>query len=157
RESRTESRRGSQKDRVTTMKLRPIQFGEHENTASPRQHASRLEVDPHSNGESLITEDPETPLISRRHALSAGVSETPLNAAYQNAATGKMERDEGPLLNVQEVAQLLQVPVSWVYERVRRRSLERLPAYRLGKYWRFREADIRAWIERQRMGTRFHA
>ncbi|MGB8473780.1 MAG: helix-turn-helix domain-containing protein [Candidatus Acidiferrum sp.] len=139
------------------MKLRPIQFGERENTASPRQHASRLEVDPHSNGDSLVAEDPETLLISRRHALSAGVSESPLNATSQNAATEKMERDEGPLLNVQEVAQLLQVPVSWVYERVRKRSLERLPAYRLGKYWRFREADIRAWIERQRMGARFHA
>ena len=139
------------------MKLRPIQFGERVNTASPRQHASRLEVDPHSNGDSLVAENPETSLISQPHALSAGVSESPLNAASQNAATGKMERDEGPLLNVQEVAQLLHVPVSWVYERVRRRSLERLPAYRLGKYWRFREADIRAWIERQRMGARLHA
>ena len=139
------------------MKLRPIQFGERVNTASPRQHASRLEVDPHSNGDSLVAENPETSLISQPHALSARVFESPLNAASQNAATGKMERDEGPLLNVQEVAQLLHVPVSWVYERVRRRSLERLPAYRLGKYWRFREADIRAWIERQRTGARFHA
>jgi excisionase family DNA binding protein len=139
------------------MKLRPIQFGERVNTASPRQHASRPEVDPHSNGDSLPAEDPETPLISQPHSLSARVSESPLNAASQHAATGKMERDEGLLLNVQEVAQLLQIPVSWVYERVRRRSLERLPAYRLGKYWRFREADIRAWIERQRMGARFHA
>jgi excisionase family DNA binding protein len=139
------------------MKLRPIQFGERVNTASARQHASRLEVDSHSSGDSLLVEDPETSLISQPHATAARVSERPLNAASQGAATGKMERDEGPLLNVQEVAQLLQVPVSWVYERVRRRSLERLPAYRLGKYWRFREADIRAWIERQRMGARFHA
>lgn len=41
------------------------------------------------------------------------------------------------LLTVQQVAELLQVPVSWVYGRMRKRSLERLPAYRLGKYWRF--------------------
>ena len=39
------------------------------------------------------------------------------------------------LLTVQQVAELLQVPVSWVYGRMRKRSLERLPAYRLGKYW----------------------
>src|SRR5712664_3535213 len=56
------------------------------------------------------------------------------------------------LLNVHQVAELLQVPVSWVYERVRKRSPERLPCYRLGKYWRFRELDLLAWIERQRVG-----
>jgi len=60
------------------------------------------------------------------------------------------------LLTVQQVAELLQVPVSWVYGRVRDRSLEGLPSYRLGKYWRFREADVLAWIERQRV-TREHA
>jgi excisionase family DNA binding protein len=142
---------------MINMKLRPIQFGERVNTASPRQHVSRLEVDPHSNGDSLVTGEPETPPISPRYAPSAKDSESAPHAASQNAATAGEERDDRPLLNVHEVAELLQVPVSWVYERVRRRSLERLPAYRLGKYWRFREADIRAWIERQRMGARFHA
>ena len=61
------------------------------------------------------------------------------------------------LLNVHQVAELLQVPVSWVYERVRKRSLERLPGYRLGKYWRFREAEVLTWIERQRVGARSNA
>ena len=61
------------------------------------------------------------------------------------------------LLTVQQVAELLQVPVSWVYERVRKRSLERLPGYRLGKYWRFREEEVLTWIERQRIGTRPNA
>jgi excisionase family DNA binding protein len=41
------------------------------------------------------------------------------------------------LLTVQQVAELLQVPVSWVYGRMRKHWLEQLPAYRLGKYWRF--------------------
>jgi integrase len=40
------------------------------------------------------------------------------------------------LLTVQQVAELLQIPVSWVYGRMRKHSLEQLPAYRLGKYWR---------------------
>jgi excisionase family DNA binding protein len=58
--------------------------------------------------------------------------------------------DESRLLTVPEVAELLRVPVSWVYGRTRKRSLERLPGYRLGKYWRFNQADVLAWIERQR-------
>jgi len=56
------------------------------------------------------------------------------------------------LLTVEEVAGLLQVPTSWVYERTRQRGVNRLPGFRLGKYWRFREADLLAWLERQRSG-----
>jgi excisionase family DNA binding protein len=66
-------------------------------------------------------------------------------------------RGESHLLTVHEVAELLQVHVSWIYERVRKRSLERLPGFRLGKYWRFRETEVLAWIERQRVGGRFNA
>jgi excisionase family DNA binding protein len=58
------------------------------------------------------------------------------------------------LLSVEEVAQLLQVPVSWVYDRTRNRGLNRIPGFRLGKYWRFRATDVLAWIERQRVGGR---
>jgi excisionase family DNA binding protein len=56
------------------------------------------------------------------------------------------------LLTVQEVASLLRVPVSWVYECTRRRLRERLPGIRLGKYWRFQQAEIHAWLEGQREG-----
>lgn len=55
------------------------------------------------------------------------------------------------LLTVRQVAQLLQVPVSWVYGRMRKRSLERLPAYRLGKYWRFDRNEVLAWVERHQV------
>ncbi len=61
------------------------------------------------------------------------------------------------LLTVGEVAALLQVPPSWVYARTRQRSAERIPGFRLGKYWRFREADVLAWLERQRVGARSNA
>jgi excisionase family DNA binding protein len=54
------------------------------------------------------------------------------------------------LLTVQQVAELLQVPVSWVYGRLRNRSLERLPGYRLGKYWRFDRVEVLAWVAQQR-------
>ena len=61
------------------------------------------------------------------------------------------------LLSVEEVAELLQLPVSWVYERTRRRGLDRLPGFRLGKYWRFDEGEILTWLDRQRAGGRANA
>lgn len=54
------------------------------------------------------------------------------------------------LLTVEQVAQLLQVAPSWVYGRTRSRAADRIPGFRLGKYWRFREADILNWLEAQR-------
>lgn len=58
-----------------------------------------------------------------------------------------------PLLATDEVAELLNVPASWVYERERRRASNPIPGFRLGKYGRFREADVLAWVEGQRVGT----
>jgi excisionase family DNA binding protein len=65
--------------------------------------------------------------------------------------------DAKPLLSVEEVAELLQVPVSWVYERTRTGTNNRIPGFRLGKYWRFRAADVLQWIERQGTDGRSHA
>ena len=61
-------------------------------------------------------------------------------------------RNSGCLLTVEEVAELLRVPISWVYDRTRKRGLNRIPGFRLGKYWRFDEAEVRAWLGRQRSG-----
>ena len=69
-----------------------------------------------------------------------------------NGAT--VERENERLLTIHQVAELLHVPVSWVYGRTRRRSKERLPGIRLGKYWRFREEEVHAWVESQRGGHR---
>jgi excisionase family DNA binding protein len=71
-------------------------------------------------------------------------------SATSNQARGFSVSEQ--LLTVREVAELLQVPVSWVYGRTRQRSLGRLPGFRLGKYWRFRESDVIAWLESQRGG-----
>ena len=60
--------------------------------------------------------------------------------------------DARALLTVEEVAELPRVPLSWVYERTRNRSVDRIPGFRLGKYWRFRETDVLEWLERQ-LGT----
>jgi excisionase family DNA binding protein len=54
------------------------------------------------------------------------------------------------LLTAPEVAKLLRVPVSWVYERTRRRGIDRLPHLKLGKYLRFSESEIANWLQRMR-------
>jgi excisionase family DNA binding protein len=106
------------------MKSHSPQFAVRENTASSRQHAPRFESSEESSN------------------------------GFPNDAAGttvtEARREEDHLLTVHEVATMLQVPVSWVYGRMRKRSVERLPGYRLGKYWRFREAEVLAWVESQR-------
>jgi excisionase family DNA binding protein len=106
------------------MKSHSPQFALRENTASSRQHAPRFDSSDESS------------------------NDLPNNAARMTVT--ETAREESQLLTVHEVATMLQVPVSWVYGRMRKRSVERLPGYRLGKYWRFREAEVLAWVESQR-------
>jgi excisionase family DNA binding protein len=51
----------------------------------------------------------------------------------------------GGLLTAAEVAELLGVPVSWVYEQSRR---GRIPTVTLGRYRRYRRDSIQAWLEK---------
>lgn len=48
------------------------------------------------------------------------------------------------LLDAAEVAALLHVPVSWVRESTRSGAM---PVVELGRYRRYREADVLAWLE----------
>jgi excisionase family DNA binding protein len=57
---------------------------------------------------------------------------------------------EDTLLTVNEVAEILKVPPSWVYEHTRERSRDRIPGFRIGKYWRFAEAGVLAWLANRR-------
>ena len=54
------------------------------------------------------------------------------------------------LLTVGEVAALLNVPRKWVYRRVGLTPPEGIPHVKVGKYLRFREADLRDYVERLR-------
>jgi excisionase family DNA binding protein len=76
-----------------------------------------------------------------------GITSIAENEPSANVFTPAVSREAGTLLTVHEVAQYLKVPVSWVYARTRRRSRDRLPGFRLGKYWRFDEAQVRRWLE----------
>lgn len=57
------------------------------------------------------------------------------------------------LLTIDDVATLLKVPKSWVYERTRRRGVDRLPFFKLGKYLRFDERSIKRFLEHQRRAS----
>lgn len=76
-----------------------------------------------------------------------------ISNAAEVAATGGERNRQKKFLTVAEVAALLQVPVSWVYGRLRERSTEPLPGYRVGKYWRFREHEIIAWVKSHRRSS----
>jgi excisionase family DNA binding protein len=54
-------------------------------------------------------------------------------------------------MTVQEAADLLRVPVSWLYERTRTNSV---PHVKLGKYLRFDRDELTAWIDELRRGGR---
>jgi excisionase family DNA binding protein len=55
------------------------------------------------------------------------------------------------LLSAAEVAELLGVPTSWVYEQSRQ---GRIPTVALGRYRRFRQEAIASWIEQLESGSR---
>jgi excisionase family DNA binding protein len=50
----------------------------------------------------------------------------------------------GSLMTAAEVAELLGVPVSWVYEQSRQGHI---PTVTLGRYRRYRREAIEAWLE----------
>jgi predicted DNA-binding transcriptional regulator AlpA len=58
------------------------------------------------------------------------------------------EQDE--LVTVREVAALLKVPISWVYEHTRPECRDPLPCVKLGKYLRFVPADIFEYLNHAR-------
>jgi len=58
------------------------------------------------------------------------------------------------LLDPQEMADRLHVPLSWIYSETRRREPDAIPVIRVGKYCRFVESEVMAWLKsRQRSGN----
>ena len=109
-----------------------------ENTPSRRQHASRFAVLPVPEQSRSTTTENNASLISVSSQQEP--SATVPNNAAQTTATGSDERHENHLLTVREVTSLFQVPVSWVYERTRRKGTDQLPHVKLGKYLPIRRA-----------------
>ena len=80
--------------------------------------------------------------MSRDESLTAATTRHPNTAAMQLFE----------LLTVADVAALLKVSKSWVYEHTRARSTprsDRLPHIKIGKYVRFDPQLVRAFLERR--------
>lgn len=61
--------------------------------------------------------------------------------------------DELELLTPEEVAELLKVPLSWVYSRTRAEK-DPLPHRKVGHYTRLYESEVRQWLDRPRPSTK---
>ena len=57
---------------------------------------------------------------------------------------------QNELLTVQEAAEYLRVPISWVYERTRTRAI---PIRKLGRHVRIPRSELLEWIDLQGADT----
>jgi len=57
-----------------------------------------------------------------------------------NTTAGKRER----LATADEIAEMLSVPVSWVYQRTANNTI---PHIKVGRYVRFKSEEVFAWLE----------
>jgi excisionase family DNA binding protein len=135
------------------MKPRDLQFDVRKSPDSPRVYGLRLALNSSSKEQPIGSGNAQAEVRPLSEPRMVETFQLPLSEKT-NEATGTERRESTRLLTVEEVASLLHVPVSWVYGRMRKRSMERLPGYRLGKYWRFREDEIHAWVEDQRGASR---
>lgn len=77
------------------------------------------------------------------------------NMRPDRANAGTPDADLHELLTVDDVAALLKVSRSWVYEHTRSRGsrFDRLPHIKVGKYVRFEPRAVRAFLERKCRAT----
>jgi hypothetical protein len=132
------------------MKSRPTQFRVREKTASSRRHAPRLAVDSYLKPIGVEERIPHRASPPFPDDASGTNAPDLMHAASQSTATVDERRGERNFLTVHQVADLLQVPVSWVYERTRRHGPEQMPHFKIGKYLRFEERTLLDFIQRQR-------
>jgi excisionase family DNA binding protein len=71
--------------------------------------------------------------------------------SLRDAVEAAGARDTSPLLDAEQAAALLNVPQSWILSEAR---AERVPVVRLGRYVRFRRADLIAWTDGHTLGPR---
>jgi len=64
----------------------------------------------------------------------------------QMAIVDRETYDAGRLLTVDEIADLLRVPRSWVYSRTRQTGPGSIPHLKAGKYCRFERRAVLTWL-----------
>ncbi len=57
-----------------------------------------------------------------------------------------MDRD---LLTIDELAEKLRVPKSWIYSRTRIKGPDAVPRLKIGKYLRFSLEEVLSWLKNQ--------
>jgi excisionase family DNA binding protein len=80
--------------------------------------------------------------------MTTAADRNPANAQHRDRGDATLDR----LLTVDDVAALLQVGRSWVYEHTRSRGTartERLPFIKIGKYKRFDRQSIHEFLRRR--------
>jgi predicted DNA-binding transcriptional regulator AlpA len=53
------------------------------------------------------------------------------------------------LLSLSELAEELNVPLSWCYSRSRQRGPNAMPRIKCGKYVRVKMSEVEAWLQKQ--------
>jgi len=155
------------------MKSRPTQFGVRENTASSRQHASRLVVDSlPSLSETLPRgwqdQEPRPALAFRTSDSGTSVTTKPLHAAtgeeegdcgetFSSSATvstaNESRRIFEPLIGCEHAARLLgNIHVKTLQRYARGGTL---PGYRVAGHWYFRATELDVWL-RSRINSSCH-
>ena len=127
------------------MKPRDLQFGVRKNPDSQGVHGLRLTLNSSSKEQPIGSGNAQAEVRPLSEPRMVETFQLPLSEEA-NEATGMGRREPTRLLTVEEVASMLNVPVSWVYGRMRKTALERMPAYRVGKYWRFKAEEVMAWL-----------
>ena len=56
---------------------------------------------------------------------------------------------EKNLLNVEQLAAILNVPISWIYGKSREIGPESIPRIKVGKYIRFERDKVLEWLKEQ--------
>jgi excisionase family DNA binding protein len=118
------------------MKHRSIQFGTHRNPDSPRVDSLRLAA----NSSSASFRDEENPCERDEPYCS----QPTVSLCERNR--GQVESDAGfePLLDVVEAARLLRIHPKTLQKLTR---IGRVPAYRVGRFWRYRGTDLEMWLQ----------
>ena len=60
-----------------------------------------------------------------------------------------MPNPQPEILTPEEVAELLRVSLTWLYEKSRRRQRNPLPTHRIGRYLRYRRSEVLTWFDAQ--------
>jgi excisionase family DNA binding protein len=84
-------------------------------------------------------------------AISLGYNEPMMIKTFNSTRDGRLAMKEERLLNANQVAQLLSIPVSTVYYYAA--TLRILPSIKFGRQRRFKKSEVLKWLETQQEVT----